>query len=703
VKPVESQFTWQQAEPESQGMSGPRLEALRDSLASKQTTGLVLVRNDRIVCEWYAPDYGPDKRHYNASMDKALVAGVSLAVAMSDGRISPDDPACKYIPAWKGHPQKSQITIRHLATHCSGIENAALKLSDEQRRAIMVEAEIRGRHQADLPGWKGDFWRRERSPFLIARDEAPVIFPPGSQYDYSNPGIGMLCYAVAASLRGAQHEDLLSLLRERIMRAIGIADDDWAIGYGTEYEAQGLKLHAGWGGGSYTARAIARVGRLMLRKGDWQGRQLINPAVVEAAVGYAGTPIPDRTLDCQPASGLSWWTNCDGALAWLPRDAFAGMGAGNELLVVIPRLNMIIVRQGEQFTGRLWAGADEHVFRPIMEAILPPCPYSPVITGLEWAPASTIVRKGFNHGADGWRTRNACDNWPITWADDDCLYTAYGDGWGFEPPVPIRLSMGTAKVLDDPPDIRGVNVRSDAECTGDGPTGRKACGMLMVDGVIYMWVRNANNHGAHSLLGWSTDHAETWTWADWKFEEFGYCTFLNFGRNYQGARDDFVYVYSHDNPSAYVGADRMILARAPKEAIADRTAYEFFAGLDSDGEPLWSEDVSRREAVFTHAGCCLRSGVTYNAPLRRYLWWQQIPKAPYADTRFDGGLGVYDAPEPWGPWTAVYYTECWDVGPGETGSFPTKWMSPDGRTVHLVFSGGDAFSVRRATLTVRDA
>jgi hypothetical protein len=30
-----------------------------------------------------------------------------------------------------------------------------------------------------------------------------------------------------------------------------------------------------------------------------------------------------------------------------------------------------------------------------------------------------------------------------------------------------------------------------------------------------------------------------------------------------------------------------------------------------------------------------------------------------------------------------------------------KWMSPDGRTVHLVFSGDDAFSVRRGTLVLR--
>ena len=39
------------------------------------------------------------------------------------------------------------------------------------------------------------------------------------------------------------------------------------------------------------------------------------------------------------------------------------------------------------------------------------------------------------------------------------------------------------------------------------------------------------------------------------------------------------------------------------------------------------------------------------------------------------------------------------LGPGESASFPTKWMSDGGRTLHLVFSGDDSFSVRRARLT----
>jgi hypothetical protein len=82
--------------------------------------------------------------------------------------------------------------------------------------------------------------------------------------------------------------------------------------------------------------------------------------------------------------------------------------------------------------------------------------------------------------------------------------------------------------------------------------------------------------------------------------------------------------------------------------------------------------------------------------LRRYLLCQILPEG---DARFEGGFGIYDAPEPWGPWTTVYFTRRWDVGPGESCSFPTKWM--DAKGAYLLFSGNDSFSVRRATFDVR--
>ena len=47
-----------------------------------------------------------------------------------------------------------------------------------------------------------------------------------------------------------------------------------SIGYGKTSKVESLPLVAGWGGGSYTARAMARIGRLLLRGGDWDGKQV---------------------------------------------------------------------------------------------------------------------------------------------------------------------------------------------------------------------------------------------------------------------------------------------------------------------------------------------------------------------------------------------------------------------------------------------
>jgi hypothetical protein len=320
---------------------------------------------------------------------------------------------------------------------------------------------------------------------------------------------------------------------------------------------------------------------------------------------------------------------------------------------------------------------------PSITRIQPPYPASSIITGINWAPASSIVR----------RARGG-DNWPMTWADDDNLYTAYGDGKGFEPFVDAKLSLGLAKISGTATDFQAINLRSPSvETRGDGASGKKASGMLMVDGTLYLLARNAGN----SLLSWSTDHGNTWTWSDWEFTaSFGCPTFLNFGRNNAGARDEFVYIYSHDHDSAYKPANRMVLARVRANRIQQRDAYEFFAGLNDVSQPTWIADMARRAAVFKHPGRCYRSGISYNAPLKRYLWCQII-SGP--DTRFEGGFAIYDAPEPWGPWTTAFFTESWDVGPGETSSIPTKWISDNGRTIHLVFSGDDCFSVRAGKLS----
>ncbi len=674
--PPRNAWDWTTASPESQGMSSVALESAWAVLKDRRTAALLVIRHDRIVFERYASGQRRSKPHYTASMAKALVGGVGLMVAIHEGRIQPDDRAGRYVPHWRDDPKRRDITIRHLATHTSGIE----------------DAEAEGIAHDRLTGWKGDFWKRlppPRDPFTLARDVAPVLDMPGTRERYSNPGMAMLGYCLTASLRGSEDPDLRSLLLRRVMRPLGVPDAEWSIGYGGVTTVDGLPLVATWGGGSYSPNATARVGRLMLHKGEWDGKRLVSQSVVAAVTSPSGMP---------GHSGLGWWVNRarGGDKLWksAPDDAFGGGGAGQQFLLVVPSLDLLVVRNGQQLDPNLgfWEGLDRFVVAPVLGAISAPItrhshhPSSPVIREVRWAPQESIIRQARDS-----------DTWPLTWADDGSLYTAFGDGHGFEPSSAAKLSLGFARVEGPPESFTGFNIHSPTgDQRGDGTRGLKASGMLMVGGVLYMWVRNAGN----SRLAWSSDHARTWKWGDLRFTtSFGCPTFLNFGMNYAGARDKYVYTFSADNSSAYQAADRMVLARVPKDRITDRGAYEFFKSLDDNGLPLWSGDIAERGGVFDDPGGCYRSSVSYVAGLRRYLWCQTLPGG---DTRFRGGLAIYDAPEPWGPWTTAYFTAEWDVGPGETSSFPTKWMRTDGKTLHLVFSGDDCFSVRRASLTLKE-
>jgi hypothetical protein len=325
----------------------------------------------------------------------------------------------------------------------------------------------------------------------------------------------------------------------------------------------------------------------------------------------------------------------------------------------------------------------------------PAYPPSRVIRTIEWAPATSIVRRA----KDG-------DNWPVTWGGDDAIYTTWGDGTGFIPKVERKLSCGFARVTGTPESFTGENIRSDAEQLGEGRKGKKGWGILSVGGTLYLWFGHADLNGGHTQLAWSRDGAKTWTFADWQFDDFGMMGFVNFGRDYDQARDEYVYAYSHDGPRADTPADRFILMRAAKDRLTERGAWEFFQRRSADGQADWTSDIKSRGFVFENPGSCLRSAMTYCAGLKRYLWWQQIPQPEGArdrgDTRFVGGFGVYEAPEPWGPWSTAYFTPRWDVGPGEHADFPAKWMSPDGRTLHLIFSGDDSFSVRQATVVLNN-
>ena len=670
--------TWTHASPEEVGLDPVQLRRARDYALSGGGSGMIL-RHGKVVLTW-----GDLHRLYDLKSTTKSIGVTALGLAIGDGKMHLKDKAIQYHPSLAVPPESNRktgwiplITIEHLATHTAGFEKP------------------------------GGYTR--------------LVFRPGTMWSYSDGGPNWL----AECLTLVYHQDLKDLLFQRVFGPLGITERDlkWRENIYRPHRIQGIPRREFGSGISANVDAMARIGYLYLRGGRWKHRQILPPDFVKAVgrtvPSVVGLPErdPKRYDNASDHYGLLWWNNADGTLPHVPRDAFWSWGLYDSIILVIPSLDIVAVRAGRSWKRRPWGGHYD-VLRPFFEPIAlavrdrkrsvpsshksnvtshqstshpvshssetPPYPPSPVIRSIQWAPPETIIRRA-----------QGSDNWPLTWGDDDRLYAAYGDGRGFRPYVEKKLSLGLAVIEGGPETFRGRNLRAPTlERVGDGPNGPKASGLLMVHGILYLLVRNVGN----SQIVWSADHGKTWTWCRWKFTtSFGCPTFLNFGPNYAGARDDYVYIYSPDCDSAYERADRMVLARVPINQITNRAAYEFFVRLE-DGHPIWTRDIHRRGAVFVHPGHCYRSGITYNAPLGRYLWCQT---GLGQDPRFEGGLAIYDAPEPWGPWTTVFYTSRWDVGPGESSCFPTKWMSRDGKTLYLVFSGNDAFSVRKARLEIR--
>jgi len=154
------------------------------------------------------------------------------------------------------------------------------------------------------------------------------------------------------------------------------------------------------------------------------------------------------------------------------------------------------------------------------------------------------------------RFRPLSDLWPATSGGDDHIYTSWGDGAGFgsdfnEEGGRDRVSLGSARIEGYPPDDwAGVNINGgkNAENPASFLKKGKCGGMLCVNDVLYAWPNLQDGSWPHvnQALAWSTDSAVTWTQASWVWpkgeENFKAQTFLQFGKNYEYARDDYVYI-----------------------------------------------------------------------------------------------------------------------------------------------------------------
>ncbi|HVY69925.1 MAG TPA: DUF4185 domain-containing protein [Verrucomicrobiae bacterium] len=347
---------------------------------------------------------------------------------------------------------------------------------------------------------------------------------------------------------------------------------------------------------------------------------------------------------------------------------------------------------------------------------LPPAPTATRVLPAPY-PRSRIISNIVWH----WETRVTAapgsDLWPVAWGPDDNLYAAWGDGGGFGgTDRDGRVALGFARIEGGPENWRGININGgkDPEHPSSFPKKGKCGGLAFVDGVLYAKInlQDAPWPDVNHTLAWSVDRGATWTNANWVFPHgvgnFQPAKFLTCGPDYTGLPKSLaghVYIYGPAQPEKEGVPNRLYLARAPRGKLREREAYEFFCGLAVFGGPRWTTNFHRAKAVFIDPNGTSPGSVVHDPGLNRFLL-ACFHVGP-------GQLGVFEAPNPWGPWKTITYVENWGnmgaAGEGLTCGFPQKWMSRDGLELWSVFSvygegakqginAHDRFNLVKATL-----
>jgi CubicO group peptidase (beta-lactamase class C family) len=284
---------WQVAKPETQSMSSDALAKVGAWLKDNGSkTGLV-VRHGRIVGEWYFDDATPDSKYLVYSTTKSF-ASTAAGLAIASGKLALDSKVGDFFPA-ATPPEKREITVRQLLSMTSGAHNDNMLLQRD-----------------DL--------------FSYVLQELPMDAVPGQKWEYNNSGLSLLSPVVHA----ATGQNIDQILEEQVFKKIGIRRADW-----TWEDRGGMPIP--YSGLHITARALARFGVLMLNKGQWRGDKVVS-----------STWVGEATATSQALNkryGYLWWNNTTGAWPGVPSDAYAAMGRFDNDMLIVPSMDLIVIRQ----------------------------------------------------------------------------------------------------------------------------------------------------------------------------------------------------------------------------------------------------------------------------------------------------------------------------------------------------------------------
>lgn len=278
-------------------------------IKDNQTVAFMVIRNDTILYENYWSDYDETSIVPSFSVAKS-VTSILIGCAIEDGLIqSVDEPITKYIPELKSK-EFEKVTIEHLLQMTSG-----LKFNE---------------------GYFNPFG--EVATFYYGRNLKKTSYKlklkraPGEKFEYVSGNAQLLGLVLEKALNGKTISDYLE---EKLWEPLGMEyDATWSLDQKDGIEKTFCCLNA-------RARDYAKIGRLYLNKGNWNGEQLVPEEWVERSTEIDSSNGSSKNYQYQ------WWlptSNGD----------YMAQGILGQYVYVNPKSNVIIVRLGKNSGNANW-------------------------------------------------------------------------------------------------------------------------------------------------------------------------------------------------------------------------------------------------------------------------------------------------------------------------------------------------------------
>jgi CubicO group peptidase (beta-lactamase class C family) len=331
---------WGESTPQAEGLDPAALDALSGEFQQGKhgyVDSMLVIRNARVVFERsYAHDYAalfakaPDRvpglynyydsewhpfyketrLHTMQSVSKSVTSAL-LGIALRSGALEGVDmKAAVFFDAYRTNddPRFKAMRLRDLLTMTSGIkwDEDTVPYTDPANSCAAMETS------------------KDWVQFVLAQ---PMAAEPGTRFVYSS-GVTELLAQVLKKATGRHADEYAA---ERLFPRLGIKDFHWK---------RTPTGHPDTEGGLYLVpRDLAKLGYLYLKDGVWAGERILPEGFVAASTtGIAEVPEGEGMR-----YGYQWWV--PPSTPTRPT-SYAAIGYGGQLLLVVPRLDLIAV-----FTG----------------------------------------------------------------------------------------------------------------------------------------------------------------------------------------------------------------------------------------------------------------------------------------------------------------------------------------------------------------